>query len=465
MRITLIIVLILAGSLFAEVIWEDGFEAISDWTLTGEFEIGMPQGLGGEHGNSDPYFAYNGNNILGVDLSGLGNYPGDYENNLATHAYTAISPAIDCSQFSDVQLTFMKWLNVEQSAYDHAYISMSNNGGVSWVDIWENTATITESAWSESSYDISELADMSETVLLRFSIGSTDGSWQYSGWNLDNIVFTGCPVVYGAIEGNIQNSISGEPITCAQVYSTFGTAFSDEEGYFLLPHIPTGERTIRINALGYYTLEMTSINVLESDTTDVVCEMEENPDTPAAPLNLQADVQENSVVNLWWNEPADRDLLLAYNIYREGFIVASSIEPQYSDEIFAAGVYEYFVTAVYDVGESLPSNSVEVEIVEVSNNQQLQAADLQLKVFPNPFNPSTTISFSIEPNEPYELSIYNLKGQKIKTFSNHQIANSSNHQIVWNGCDENNKPVASGVYFTRLRTDRTEVNCKMLLLR
>ncbi|RLD54369.1 MAG: hypothetical protein DRJ01_18100, partial [Bacteroidetes bacterium] len=56
--------------------------------------------------------------------------------------------------------------------------------------------------------------------------------------------------------------------------------------------------------------------------------------------------------------------------------------------------------------------------------------------YPNPFNPTTTISFSLsneqnKQNEQTKLEIYNLKGQKVKTFSNLQINKSTNQQIIW----------------------------------
>jgi len=68
--------------------------------------------------------------------------------------------------------------------------------------------------------------------------------------------------------------------------------------------------------------------------------------------------------------------------------------------------------------------------------------------YPNPFNPTTTISFEFPINiENPVIEIYNLKGQKIKTF--HVILSGVEGQtsVVWNGTDENNQPVSSGIYF------------------
>ncbi|MDO9576600.1 MAG: T9SS type A sorting domain-containing protein [Candidatus Cloacimonadales bacterium] len=87
--------------------------------------------------------------------------------------------------------------------------------------------------------------------------------------------------------------------------------------------------------------------------------------------------------------------------------------------------------------------------------------------YPNPFNPSTTISFSLTAKDAQnaKLEIYNVKGQKIKTFSNLQIAQSPNQQIVWNGLDDAGKATSSGIYFYQLRIGEQSFTRKMVLLK
>lgn len=83
--------------------------------------------------------------------------------------------------------------------------------------------------------------------------------------------------------------------------------------------------------------------------------------------------------------------------------------------------------------------------------------------FPNPFNPSTTISFSLPENGPANLTIYNLRGQIVKELCREEYLQKGDHSFVWNGRDQNGGTVSSGVYFARLRT-RTESLCLKLLL-
>ncbi len=85
--------------------------------------------------------------------------------------------------------------------------------------------------------------------------------------------------------------------------------------------------------------------------------------------------------------------------------------------------------------------------------------------YPNPFNPSTTIEFSIRKNSLVELSIYNIKGQKIKNLAKNEYTKGS-HSIIWNGDDNNGKSVSSGLYFYSLKVNgKTEAVKKCFLLK
>ena len=75
---------------------------------------------------------------------------------------------------------------MEQPAYDHAYFRVSNDGS-SWTTVWENAAEVTDSSWQQQEFDVSAIADGQPTVYLRWTMGTTDGSWRYSGWNVDDV--------------------------------------------------------------------------------------------------------------------------------------------------------------------------------------------------------------------------------------------------------------------------------------
>jgi hypothetical protein len=69
--------------------------------------------------------------------------------------------------------------------------------------------------------------------------------------------------------------------------------------------------------------------------------------------------------------------------------------------------------------------------------------------YPNPFNPSTNIVYTIAKNATVDLSIYNVLGQKIATLVTGDIA-AGEHTTVWNGTTQSGAPVSSGVYFVHM---------------
>ena len=104
-------------------------------------------------------------------------------------------------------------------------------------------------------------------------------------------------------------------------------------------------------------------------------------------------------------------------------------------------------------------------IVTDNEPDQLPTVTILQQNYPNPFNPKTTIAFSISSYaENVNLSIYNLKGQLVKTLKN-SAAETGNYQLVWNGKDTNGRNVASGIYMYKLIVDGGDQARKMILLK
>ncbi len=82
--------------------------------------------------------------------------------------------------------------------------------------------------------------------------------------------------------------------------------------------------------------------------------------------------------------------------------------------------------------------------------------------YPNPFNPTTTISFSIQNESNVAISIYDIKGQKVKNLT--VILSGDERSASWNGNDESDKPVSSGIYFYKLKVNGTTEAIKKCLL-
>jgi len=84
---------------------------------------------------------------------------------------------------------------------------------------------------------------------------------------------------------------------------------------------------------------------------------------------------------------------------------------------------------------------------------------------PNPFNPTTTIEFSVKERAPVTLRIYNVRGQLVKTLVNEVRAPEVVHRIEWDGRNDAGQQVASGVYFYRLVAKDFVKTRKMVLLK
>ena len=153
-----------------------------------------------------------------------------------------------------------------------------------------------------------------------------------------------------------------------------------------------------------------------------------------------------------------------YNIYLDGDLLGFTNDLFYQLVGLVNGQqYMVGLSAEYEAGESdilefeLPYVSVDGNTIQMGN---------MLTNFPNPFNPTTTISFSLttEHAKNTEVTIYNLKGQKIKTFP--VTLSGDEGSIIWNGTDNTGKRVSSGIYFYKLvSVGKSIASKKMLLLK
>ena len=191
---------------------EFSMDADPGWSVEGLWGWGWPRGQGDSAGGFDPYYGHTGDNVYGYNLWG------HYENNLPERHLT--TTPIDCSELGNVRLSFWRWLWVEQPTYDHARLSVSNNG-VDWATVWENPEEIGDWPWEYQEYDISAWADQQSAVYIRWTMGPTDETYQFCGWNIDDVVISGY-LATGAIGDCNANRI---PDACDLI--TFGDFDAD----------------------------------------------------------------------------------------------------------------------------------------------------------------------------------------------------------------------------------------------
>jgi len=85
--------------------------------------------------------------------------------------------------------------------------------------------------------------------------------------------------------------------------------------------------------------------------------------------------------------------------------------------------------------------------------------------YPNPFNPSTQISYFMPEAGHVAIDVYNLRGQRVLNLQDDDV-DGGIHSVTWNGVDENNRQVASGVYLYRITYNgRENLSKKIVMLK
>jgi FG-GAP-like repeat/FlgD Ig-like domain len=123
---------------------------------------------------------------------------------------------------------------------------------------------------------------------------------------------------------------------------------------------------------------------------------------------------------------------------------------------------------VFGQGENTGGNPIYFnESTSVGVNESIVYPYIQIRNYPNPFNPSTEIRFQISDFSEIgsaAIEIYNLKGQIVKTISINSSTDQLINSVSWNGTDNTNQPVSSGIYYYKLNIPNSPVK-KLILMK
>jgi len=219
----------------------------------------------------------------------------------------------------------------------------------------------------------------------------------------------------------------------------------------------------------YYVVAVYSSPEGMSEPSDSITASPLHPPVFNPPTALLADA-DDEIVRLSWTAPAVVEhsaTLEGYIVYRDDVQIATPTDPVYEDaNVVNDTQYTYFVVATYidPTGVSVPSETVTARPVSDTDDTLVFTATALHANYPNPFNPETTISFSLQFAENVQINIYNAKGQLVKNLVDaHKPAGL--HRVTWNGKDSLENPVSSGIYFYRMTTGEYTSMRKMLLLK
>lgn len=148
--------------------------------------------------------------------------------------------------------------------------------------------------------------------------------------------------------------------------------------------------------------------------------------------------------------------------YESGFEIdgaSGSSTRQYSDSldfVYSEGDYSYYYP--------IPRDSILNEMTSISDVDLDVPKSFSLSNYPNPFNASTAISFSLPDRGNAKLAIYDIAGRRVRTLID-DIIDAGGHSVVWNGRNSAGQVVSSGVYFYKLNSEGYTDTKRMLLLK
>ncbi len=231
-------------------------------------------------------------------------------------------------------------------------------------------------------------------------------------------------------------------------------------------------------AIGKTTTEMMTENLAGWDFVNIwervggYPRLRTNQEEATLPVELSSftavNTSENGV-NLSWTTQSESNVL-GYSILRNteldpgnasrvnfslisGTNTSTECIYNFSDNDVMENTYYYWLESVEYDGTSQMHGPVKVVI----NSSTPSGPTIDLKTtlkgaYPNPFNPSTTISYELSKASKVSISVYNAKGQIVTNLFNGN-KNPGHFNIVWNGMDKNNNNCTSGVYFIKMDTD------------
>jgi len=192
---------------------------------------------------------------------------------------------------------------------------------------------------------------------------------------------------------------------------------------------------------------------------------------PVIPVIVSAEIVDTNSVHLQWMLPETDRGIIGFYVYRNGALIqtidADSVFV-WTDENLNWGQYSYQVASRYATVASDPSEPVLVVIDEPVNTDEQISGPLVFgisRLYPNPFRQNAYIQYCVDKdNLPIDISIYNLKGQKVRTIKQ-EVSKAGFYETAWNGKDESGKAVTSGVYFCRMQSSSRTETQKLLLIK
>ena len=212
-----------------------------------------------------------------------------------------------------------------------------------------------------------------------------------------------------------------------------------------------------------FTINDNQTRATAEDSVDVIVTPVNDPPVLISwlPEELVFTVEEDSIVT-FYVEVEDIDSELNYT-----WFVSDTLQTEITDTF----IYEFSEVGEFEI-KSVVSDE-EYNIITIWNitvepgvgaGAILPALTRLYQNYPNPFNPTTTIKFDLVNAGKVTVKVYNIKGELVRTLYSGNYP-AGKHDVIWNGKDNSDKTVSSGVYFYHLKIKNYSSFKKAIMLK
>jgi hypothetical protein len=249
-----------------------------------------------------------------------------------------------------------------------------------------------------------------------------------------------------------------------QATITFGsyTAHPNATGHYQVDSVLAATYSMTVSYTGYETGHANNFVVAADSTT--IRDFQLYRLDPASQLNGVFDRSVPEIRLQWmrptWTEPVDA--LTGYEVWLGTTRIATGVaDTLYTYHVTTSRQYDFYVKAVYAGGVSDSSNHYRLGVdLAVDDIYGGIPNDYYLRQnFPNPFNPSTSISYGLPKAADVRIEVFNVLGQKVETMVQaHQEA--GNYRVIFDA-----SKLGTGIYYYRIQAGDFQMLRKMLLMR
>ncbi len=403
---------------------------------------------------------------------------GSYANNILLNA-TLTNPVSLTDVTSPVLSFDTKY--VLESGYDYVNVQASSNGS-NWANLVQLTGS--QTVWHTLTFPLS--AYIGSNVYLRFQIDSDFGQTA-DGIYIDNVSISGMSsqvTVYGDIDSNwllnltdaanvLEYSVGNDPIPLIDPIPWVSTRLeaadvdndnqiTATDAYYVYDKCNQYNGAFPAQGGTADTFQNPNLSFVSINSELRI--MAENP-AYLKSLSLSfSSATSLSIQSVNWQITNDESFLASsYDKRNIGLVIKQNA----TCPAYIAGLpYLTLDNIIHCTGlvNDIPVN-LDINMTPNEDPQYVVLVTNLESNYPNPFNPETTIRFTLAKNDtPAKLVIYNAKGQEVKTLIT-GLNKTGAHSINWNGTDNQSHSMANGIYYYRLQTPDKTITRKMVMLK